>query len=318
MSIAYFPTLYDDELFGGWLMRMYKASPYIYPKDFQKEIFSNYKERLDMLHINGVSLDFLSAISHKYSYDKIRYYHTLLGFESLFGTYKPISPTHGYIRYCPFCSRKMDEKHIQLLPQIRELMFCPTHRIRFLNSSISLNRKINYRIKSIDSFQPFLVHVSKQLDRDDINIKISKYIKDILNVPRNGYKQQKTSTLLRSYIPQHYFRSISRGQIYITSFQNALDVYYKDLANYDLTTRQTQRILNGESFNPFHICLLGLFLDITPKNLVNRIAKRRKNVQKQIIKLHKQRISERKIAKRLGVSKTNVHKTIEKGGEEHA
>ena len=312
MSIAYFPTLYDDELFGGWLMRMYKASPYIYPKDFQKEIFSNYKERLDMLHINGVSLDFLSAISHKYSYDKIRYYHTLLGFESLFGTYKPISPTHGYIRYCPFCSKEMDEKHIQVLPQIRELQFCPIHRVRFLDSSISLNRTINYRIKSIDEFQP-ITSISKQLNRDDINVKISKYILDILNVPKIAHNQPKISYLIRSYIPQHYFRSLSRGQIHIKRFQDALDIFYRDLEGYDLTVRRTQRILNGESFNPYHIALLGLFLDITPKNLANRVSIKRRNVQSQILKLKSSGLSERAIASKLHISKTNVHKKIRKG-----
>lgn len=317
MSLAYLPILYDDELFGGWLMRTYKTSPFIYPKHFQKEVFNNDKERFDMLHINGVSLDFLSAISHKYSYEKIVYYHTLLGFESLFGPYKPISPTHGFIRYCPLCSKEMEDKHIQVLPQIRELRYCPIHRIEFLNSSLSLNRKINYRIKSIDEFQP-ITSTSKQLNRDDINIKISKYIYDILNVARNGYKQQETSILLRSYIPQQYFRSASRGQIYIEHFQNALDIFYRDLEGYNLTVRKTQRLLNGESFNSYHISLLGLFLGISPESLVNRVPMKKPRIRRQILKLKNLGLSERAIASKLHISKTNVHKTIEKGGEEHA
>ena len=306
MSLGFLVPMYHDELFGGYLMRLFKASPYIYPRNFSKEVFANNKERINYLHINNLRPDFVKQLDEQFGFQNIIRNHTLIGFNNLFGKYTGISKSSRYLRYCPLC-----EPYFRVLPQIEGLTHCYKHQCHYVDSTVSLDRNISYLIKP---FQFMATNNIEIADSSFIAIKLGKYIKDILNVPIITQKQLKIGHLLRSYIPQKYFRSSSRGQIYIKRLQNDIDVYYKDLEGYDLTVRRTQRILNGEAFGSFHICLLGLFLGITPENLVSRVPKRRKDIQKQIIEMNKQGFSERYIAKKLDISKTNVHKSLIKLG----
>ena len=96
------------------------------------------------------------------------------------------------------------------------------------------------------------------------------------------------------------------------TLKNDLDNYYETLETYSLSKRQIGRILNGESFNPFEICLIGFFLEIKPEEMVNRKVKQHQTLQVRVIELKREGLSERAIANKLKVSKTLVHKTLKK------
>ena len=306
--IGFLPILYDDELLSSFLMRLFREESYIYPKHFKEEILKNGKERFNYLYANKFKKEFIELLDRIYGYENVIEKHTLHGWNNLFGNYSGVSPTNGFIRYCPCCFK--EKKYIQLLPQIRELNYCPEHGCLYMNSNISLDRDTNYLIKSIDNFETVNRSEYQKANLSDINVRISKYISDVLIVPRNGLKQAKTSIYLRQCIPLEYFYTKTRARINSTKIKTTLDSFYKDLDGYSLTIRQIRRVLSGESVNPFHICLIAHWLGISPNNLINNRRNKKDFLESKIIKLKNSGLSERQIANQLKISKTNVHKRL--------
>ena len=306
--IGFLPILYEDELFSSFLMRLFKEGSYIYPKHFKQEIFENGKERFNYLFANKFKKEFVEVLDKIYGYKNIIEKHTLYGWNNLFGNYSGVSPTDGFVRYCPCCLK--EKKYLQVLPQIRELNYCPEHGCLYMDSNISLNRNTNYLIKSIDDFEAINKAKYQKAKLNDINVQISKYIKDVLNVPKNGLRQAKPCKYLRQRIPLEYFCTKTRAKTNSSKIKNILDDFYKNLDKYSLTERQIKRVLSGESVNPFHICLLAFWLKIPPNDLINKRTIRKDSIGNKIIKLKNSGLSERQIATQLKISKTNVHKRL--------
>ena len=60
----------------------------------------------------------------------------------------PIRNENQFIRYCPLCIKEHNEIYFDILPQIKELSFCPIHKCRFLNTSINVKKlSILYSLK---------------------------------------------------------------------------------------------------------------------------------------------------------------------------
>ena len=304
MSLGFLLPMYPNELFGGYLMRLLKASPYIYPKSFVEDVFINGKERINYLYINNLRPDFARQLDDEFGLDNIIQNHTLSGFDNLFGKYVGKSKTSRYLRYCPMC-----EQCFQVLPQIDGLTHCFKHLCRYVDSNVSLDRNASYLIKP---FQSLTTDNVETADSSSICVKLGKYIYDILNTSRNGYKCAFISRFIRERLPNKY-RTNKRGiQIKLETLKNDLDIYYEKLETYSLSKRQLARILNGESVNPFQVCLIGFFLGISPEEIASRKLKRHKKLYEIVKELKNKGLSERTIARRLKVSKTLVHKTLKK------
>ena len=304
--IGFLPKLYEGELFSGYLMRIYSTGPYIYPKHFLQEILDG-KQRFNYLYINRYKQDFIELLDKNYGWDNIVNHHTLFGWDNLFGNFSGVSPTNGFVRYCPMCSK--EKKYIQVLPQIKKLNYCPIHGCKFLASTLSLDRDTNYLIRSINEFVAEQDTLIKQVNSEDINVKLGQYVMDVLNTPRNVCKQVPIHKYLREHLSIKFFLSKTRSKINIIKVKNALDEFYKDLEEYSLSTKQIRRTLTGELINSYHIILVAFWMDIKPSDLVNRNLVRRSNLEKRIIKLKSNGYSERQIASKLGLSKTKVHNT---------
>ena len=304
MSLGFLLSIYRNELFGGYLMRLLKESPYVYQKDFAKEVFANGKERINYLHINNLRPDFARQLDEEFGLENIIQNHTLSGFDNLFGKFAGKSKASRYLRYCPMC-----EQCFQVLPQIEGLTHCFKHLCRYVDSNVSLDRNVNHLIKP---FQSLTTDNVEMANSSSICVKLGKYIYDILNTSRNGYKRALIGQFIREHIPSKY-RTNKRGtQIKLEILKNDLDTYYEKLETYSLPKRQLARILNDESVNPFQVCLIGFFLGISPEEMVSRKMKRHKKLYEIVKELKNKGLSERTIARRLKVSKTLVHKTLKK------
>ena len=305
--IAFLPALHDDELFSSLLMRLFEEGAYIYPKNFLSEILDG-KQRFNYLYVNRLKRELIDLLDKTYGWKNIIQNHTLEGWDNLFGKFSGTSPTNAFVRYCPMCLK--EKKYIQLLPQLREIHYCPEHGYKYMQSDISLNRNANYLIKPISDFLCQKTDSLKQVDLDDINVKVSKYINDVINASRNDLKQAKINDYIREHIPKEYFRSKTTAKLNINKLKAALDSFYKDLEGYMLSRRQLESIVRGESCCSFHIILVAFWLGIKPEELINRKNKKTISLSKKIVSLHEKGFSERKIADMLGISKTNVHKHL--------
>ena len=309
--IAFLPKLYEDELLSSYLMRVYSRSAFIYPKHFLNEILDG-KQRFNYLYVNRYKNDFFDLLDKQFGFESIINNHTLYGFDSLFGNYNGASPTKGHLRYCSLCMKEMEERHIQLLPQIRGLHYCPIHRCEYLDSNICLDRSSNYLIRPINEFIVEDDIPIKQVNSGDINVKLAQYVMDVLNTSKNVCNQVPIHKYLREHLPMEFFLSKTRSKINITKVKNALDEFYKDLEEYSLSTKQIRRTFTGESINSYHILLVAFWMDIKPSDLINRNLVRRSNLEKRILKLKSSGYSERQIASKVNLSKTKIHNILRK------
>ena len=306
--IGFLPKFYDGELFSSYLMRIYSTGPYIYPKHFLQEILDG-KQRFNYLYVNRLKKEFIDLLDEHYGWENIVNHHSLEGWNNLFGQYKGKSPTKSHIRYCPLCVQLMEEKYIQLLPQISQINYCPIHGCKFKESKISLNRERNYLIKPINDFMFQNNGPIEQLDLEDINVKVSKYISDVLKVARNGCLGPRISDYLRMIIPKEYYLNRTGSKTNLNKVKSALDEFYKGFEEYDLSIKHLKRIFAGDSINSFYIILIAFWLGIKPEQLINKKRLPKNNLEKKIIKLKSNGYSERQIASKLGLSKTKVHNT---------
>ena len=302
--IGFLPILHDDELFSSLLMRLFEEGAYIYPKHFLNEILDG-KQRFNYLYVNRLKPELIDLLDKTYGWKNIIQNHTLEGWNNLFGKYSGVSPTKGFIRYCPFCLK--EKKYIQLLPQLREIHYCPEHGYKYMQSDISLNRNANYLIKPISDFLCQKTDSLKQVDLDDINVKVSKYINNVITASRNDLKQAKINDYIREHIPKEYFRSKTRAKINSAKIKQALDEFFGGLEGYSLNERQIKRIMSGESFSPYQICLLAYWLGISPNKLVNKKVVVVVPIDTKVIAFRKNGLSQRQIAQKLNLSKTKVN-----------
>lgn len=174
----------------------------------------------------------------------------------------------------------MCEQYFQVLPQIEGLTHCPIHGARFINSEVLLDRSTNYLIKPFHLVKVGNIEIA---DSSSIAVKLGKYIYDILNTSINGYKRALIGQFIREHIPNKYRVNRRGTQIRLEALKNDLDNYYEMLETYSLSKRQLARILNGESVNPFQICLIGFFINISPEEMVNRKVKQHQTLQVRVI-----------------------------------
>lgn len=302
--IAFLPALHDDELFSSLLMRLFEEGAYIYPKNFLSEILDG-KQRFNYLYVNRLKPELIDLLDKTYGWKNIIRNHTLEGWNNLFGKYSGVSPTKGFIRYCPKCLK--EKKYIQLLPQIQELNYCLDHGCKYIQTNISLDRGTDYLIRPISDFLCQKMDSLKQVDLNDINVKVSKYINDVIEATRNDLKHIRINDFFREHIPKEYFYTKTRARINSSKIKHSLDEFYSELEGYELNERQIKRIMSGESINPFYICLFAFWLGISPNQLVNRKKAVVVSIDARVIAFRKNGLSQRQIAQKLNLSKTKVN-----------
>ena len=177
------------------------------------------------------------------------------------------------IRYCPKClyrGRETNgEGYIKCIHQIRELKVCVVcSDIGLLDSSI-IDYKLRPTIlKTIEATEP------KDLPeviyaKDNINRVVATYVYEIYKQPFNLDNPVPISAFLRGKLAYSRYLSSRGERVDLTLLFADIKAFYIGLDNFTLTPRRLGYILNDEGFNPYETALIGLFLDITPKEMAN-------------------------------------------------
>jgi hypothetical protein len=216
------------------------------------------------------------------------------------------------IRYCPKCvfkdRQKFGESYIKTVHQIKEIKVCPIcGDIGLLNSSI-IDYKLRPSIlKTIEATEP------KDLPeviyaKDDINRVVASYVYELYQQPLNLDNPVATSDFLRSKLAYSRYMSARGEKVDLTLLFADIKAFYIGLDNFTLTPRRLGYILNDEGFNPYETALIGLFLDITPKEMANPglpIQSQAQSFDSKVIELKNKGLNMLQIAKKM-----NVHHQI--------
>ena len=293
--IAALERFYEHETLYSLLARTH-ARTGISGAEFCKEVLFKSSAYFDLNYFDSYRPEFVDLLKTQIPLSELVLEHTLfkhyarfLPFERRKEAYeKAISLSTGMrrylpipqlkqvgfpIRYCPKClyrGRETNgEGYIKCIHQIRELKVCVVcGDIGLLDSSIIDYKQRPTVLKTIEATGP------KDLPeviyaKDDINRVMATYVYEIYQQPLNLDNPVSISAFLRSKMAYSRYMSARGERLDLTMLFRDIKSYYVGLEKFTLTKRRLGYLLNDESYNPYEIALIGLFLDVTPEEMAN-------------------------------------------------
>jgi len=338
--IAYFPSFYPDELLYSLFARYYIKSGYMAYIYAAEDLYFSKTTRPDIEFINELKKQTKEILTKNIAFEDVIFKHTMFAyygrflpaerkikaFEALANTdkgynnylYIPKSKTgKRYLRYCPLCAsddkNKYGETYWHRKHQIPAINICPIHFCKLINTTVEISSKISPSLISADEFvKDFDIEYSENV----IECKVAKYIYDIFNSDLDLKIDINTGDFLHSKMGNSKYVSLRGEQRNMTILLHDFQEYYKNIPDVTLREQwQMQKIFNNKRFNPYEICLLAMFLNVTVNELVYMKLPERKQQEifdEKVISLHNQGLKYPEIARRLNAS-YDVVKAIGEG-----
>lgn len=338
MSIAYFPTIYPDELIYSVLSRFYQNAGYPNYIFCAEDLFINKRVKPDIEFINELKPEIIHLLCQNMSIEHLIEKHTMFpyyarflpkerrikGFEalcSMSGNFnnllavpKQKNGKERYLRYCPLCVKEdrdvYGETYWHRSHQMMEVDFCPKHGCRLINSSIVVHAKAS------PNLIPAELEV-KEFDNttygNELEIELARYIGAVFQAAMDMESDVEVGKFLHSRLYGTKYVSVRGEQRNIKLFTDDFLAFYESLSNEGLSELwQMQKIFNGYRFNCFEVCQMAMFQGISIDDLCNMKLPDKSQEQifdEKVNELHNQGLKYPEIAKRLNAS-YNVVKPI--------
>lgn len=289
--ILYLPEIYEDETMYSFLSRSYEKGGYVSQTQAMEEFLKNPKERLEFAFCNDMSKEIVDYLTKKCKWEDMLNNHTLCNYygryldlkqrvkamqalRELKGNYAnlfsitPIRNGTEYLRYCPMCVKenrnKYGETYWNRLHQVPELTVCPKHKCKLLNSTIKKDR---HKMHTFNTAENNITNLKFEKG-SDLEIKIAEYIREMVCLPINVYSVIHPGQYLISQMESTKYLS-NRGKIIKSSLlYSDMIKFYKDLDRGIQEQWQISKVLHEERINPYEIIQIGLFLNISPEELI--------------------------------------------------
>lgn len=338
--ILYLPEIYEDETIYSFLSRAYEKGGYVSQVQAMEEFLINPKERLDFMFCNALDDEIISYVTQNCKWDEFLSKHTLCNYYGRYlkkdrrvqamralteskGNYNnlfSITPNRKgaeYLKYCPICVKenrdKYGETYWNRLHQVPELKVCPKHKCKLLDSMIESNR---HKIRTFNTAENNIINLDSE-QGTGLEIKLAEYIDEMVHTPIMLYNDIQVGEFLVSQMRNTKYLS-NRGQIINISliYKDMMEVY-KNLENSISMSWQISKILHGERINPYEISQIGMFLKISPKELIEcklPSKKPEEDFDDKVIELLCDGKSAYQVSRELGVSNTLINLIRSKQG----
>lgn len=332
--LAYFPTIYDDELLYSTLSRLWVHTGHSAYTYFATNLYTEPKHRIDIDFFNQFTNDAFHRLTHTKSIIEIinqntmapAYLHfntesnkkavmtALCNNTDTFKSHLTLSASGipRYLKYCPICAAEDREKYGEAIwhrsHQLEHLILCPKHNIYLVNSSITMMGKES------PILHPAQLEISASAmvieENNDIIIQFSQYINSVLNTPINIDTPTAMGTYLHTKLYGTKYVSIRGEQRNMSLLFSDIKEYYSGTYLNDfLTESRLQKLFTSYRNNFFEICLLAFFLQVPENDLCSRALPLHDQVKEfdaKVQKLHQQGIGFNKIGRELGVSSRTI------------
>lgn len=338
MSIAYFPTIYPDELIYSVLSRFYQN--YGYPNYIfcAEDLFVNKRIKPDIEFINELKPEIIHLFCQNMTIEHLIEKHTMFpyyarflpkerrikGFEalcSMSGNFnnllavpKQKNNEVRYLRYCPLCVKEdrsiYGETYWHRSHQMMGVNFCSKHGCRLMNSSIMANSKASPNLISaeLEVKENYNVTYGNELE-----VEFARYIGAVFQAAMDMENDVEVGKFLHSRLYGTKYVSVRGEQRNIKLFSDDFLAFYERLSDEGLSELwQIQKIFNGYRFNSFEVCQMAMFQGIFIEDLCNMKLPEKSQEQmfdEKVKELHKQGMKYPEIAKRLNAS-YNIVKPI--------
>ena len=300
--IGFMPEIYPDELLYSRFARYYERSGYMAYIFAAEDLFQNKNERPDVEFINRLTQDAQSVIHKKMSADEVIMNHTMFPYYGRFlgkerrteayfallntdGNYRNLLPIpkakrQRFLRYCPMCVNmdrdKYGETYWHRIHQMQSIDICPVHFCVLQNTDIAIGSTTSPRFSAAENMIKDFEKI--EVVEDEKERKLVQYILDVFasNIDFDN------DTKLGDYLSYRL-----KGTKYMTGAlrnMQGLTNDFNDFYGTETELWRIQKILTNVNVKIRDICMLAMFLKITPEELNNP------HIGESIIKLNRKKV----------------------------
>ena len=285
--IGFMPEIYPDELLYSRFARYYERSGYMAYIFAAEDLFQNKNERPDVEFINRLTQDAQSVIHKKMSADEVIMNHTMFPYYGRFlsrerrteayfallntdGNYRNLLPIpkakrQRFLRYCSMCVNidrdKYGKTYWHRIHQMQGIDICPIHFCVLQNTNIAIGSTTSPRFSAADNMIKDFEKI--EVIEDEKERKLAQYILDVFasNIDFDN------DTKLGDYLSYRL-----KGTKYMTGAlrnMQGLTNDFNDFYGTETELWRIQKILTNVNVKIRDICMLAMFLKITPEELNN-------------------------------------------------
>lgn len=283
--ICYFPDIYPDELIYSLLSRFYIRSGYMSYTYAAQKLFTDKKTRPNIEYLNRFTANATELIIKNISERDLILKHTMFPYYGKFlknrkeiycallpygKNYNGLLPkirenNQRYLRYCPLCSSedraKYGETYWHRIHQMAEIDDCLIHNCKLINSDTEISNKTSPKFSAAEYAVP---HDNDCIfQTKSIFIDLNKYMLEVFNYDIDFDNDTNTGDYVFSRLSDtKYMRGKMRN---ITLLTHEYNSYY----NTNTPVWQIQKVFTNYETKFKNICMLAMFLNITPYEICN-------------------------------------------------
>lgn len=203
--ITHLPEIYPDELVYSWFCRYFVHSGCLTHKAALQDILQNRHNNPSKEFLGHLTPDILTVIKRIYPIDKIIIEHTMFpqyarfipleqkkkalycigndfcDVHHLFSVL-PRSESDLYLKYCPLCVKEDREKYGETYwhrtHQLRNIMICPKHNCRLINSEVTAKSEQSFTFCSAEEY---VTEIEPIMESDSLRIDYCGYLCDVFS-----------------------------------------------------------------------------------------------------------------------------------------
>lgn len=335
--IVYLPEIYPDELVYSWLARYYIKTGYVRYAFVAEELFQKKTVRPDIEFVNQYTTPALQTITEKIPMQRIIEQHTMFPYYGRFlqkerrnqaytemiqtkGNYHNLLPmpkrkgnTDRYLRYCPVCAendrKQYGEAYWHRIHQLQGVNICPIHKCYLINSAVRISGKTSPTLVAAESCVPENNN-DIAICQNHIECKTAAYVTEVFQSELDLNCNITVGNFLHSRMENTPYRSVRGQQRNISLLHADFQEYYKKLPDNNFSELwQIQKVLSDDRINPYEVCMIAMFLNVSVADLVKMKLPEHTQEQRfdeQIYLLHEQGLKYPEIARLLGASYDTV------------
>lgn len=286
----YLPEIYPDELVYSWLSRYFVCSGCTNNRMLLSQLLYSKSNNPSIEFIGHLNEAAEQQITQVYSMDNLILNHTMFPQYARFMpadkrdvalaelkrycdphkvfTILPRNDRELWLKYCPLCvaedRKKYGETYWHRVHQVRNMLICPTHRCKLVNSEVDIRSEkifaFNPAEMAISNVDPVLVDNMEQ-------IKFAKYVSDLFNMNiTNSNESNIKAAIYNAITKTKYMKGKHRK---MAQFSEDLQSYFMEIGmNTIVSIYQIQKVILKESNEFTAICQIAYFLNINPTELL--------------------------------------------------
>ena len=290
--IAYFPTIYPDELVYSWFCRYYVHSGCFSHKTAMQELYCKRSDNPSKEFIGHLNPQAKARIGSICPLDKLVLHHTMFPQYARFipleqrrsALYRlehdvcdvhhlfcvlPKTDGERYLRFCPLCVQEDREAYGETYwhrkHQIRNMSICTKHCCRLVESSVPAKSEQSFTFFPAEHYTSYSEAV---FEEDPLALQFASYLESAFDAPMDFENDTPISSVLYDGMSRTRYLKPSGRSRYTKQLADDLNEFYRGLGVCSIASMyQVQKVLLGSRCDFSVVCQLAFFLGMESEQI---------------------------------------------------